>query len=90
MNTLPDGLKSIVGLSAEYFVRVVSSEHLAAKRFQDARMRKGELLILPEWEVVKMKKVTIQTWDEITAKTPRNAQAAKIMNDYLKAHEAIE
>lgn len=89
-NALPIDLKNALELAAERYTRACMTEALAMERRQEVLMREGAMIVLPDDEVAKMREVAIGVWDEIGAKSPRNAEAVKIVKDYLRAHAVIE
>ena len=80
---LPNDLKNVLGWAAEHYVRIVSSEYNNDQRMIEGSMEPGRSIVLPPAEVAKMRKRAVKVWDDIAKKSPRCAEAVKMVKDYL-------
>jgi len=80
---LPDDLKNVLGWAAEHYIRIISSEYNNDQRMIEASMEPGRSIVLPPEEVAKMRKRAVKVWDDIAKKSPRCAEAVKMVKDYL-------
>jgi len=89
-NALPDDLKNVVELSALSYIRDVSSAFIAQERLIEAKIEKDRLMILPQSEVIKMRKIALSVWEKIAQKSAISEKAVKIVKDYLKDNGVLD
>ena len=90
--SLPDDLKCIVKSCAERYGETCDRKRIASQRRVYGKLVREQperVLVLPAEEVAKMRDVAKNVWTGLSKKSPKCAEAMKIIEDYLKEHPGM-
>jgi TRAP-type mannitol/chloroaromatic compound transport system substrate-binding protein len=93
MNGLPDDLQKILKetLDEHFWARTAEYEILEKNTLEKVIKEKGvELIQLPPEDIKKMKEAALKLWDDVAKRTPENAQAVKLLQDFHATDKSQE